>query len=82
MISVRIARAVARTRPAAVRLPLQRRGYADAVSDKIKLTLALPHQVLKIFHCVAGSSEVYVPSLKLTQRPVIVNLQIYGCVRP
>ena len=23
----------------------QRRGYADAVSDKIKLTLALPHQV-------------------------------------
>ncbi|KAI4148188.1 MAG: hypothetical protein LQ340_005199, partial [Diploschistes diacapsis] len=23
---------------------LQRRGYADAVSDKIKLTLALPHQ--------------------------------------
>lgn len=25
---------------------MQRRGYADAVSDKIKLTLALPHQVL------------------------------------
>ncbi|CAO1597952.1 delta subunit of the central stalk of mitochondrial F1F0 ATP synthase, atp16 [Xanthoria calcicola] len=29
---------------AALRRPLQRRGYADAVSDKIKLTLALPHQ--------------------------------------
>ena len=29
------------SRPAA----LQRRGYAEAVSDKIKLTLALPHQV-------------------------------------
>ena len=29
----------------ALRLPLQRRGYADAVTDKIKLTLALPHQV-------------------------------------
>ncbi|KAL8835248.1 MAG: hypothetical protein Q9205_002653 [Flavoplaca limonia] len=27
-----------------IRRPLQRRGYADAVSDKIKLTLALPHQ--------------------------------------
>lgn len=25
---------------------MQRRGFADAVSDKIKLTLALPHQVL------------------------------------
>ncbi|KAL8950760.1 MAG: hypothetical protein Q9222_003215 [Ikaeria aurantiellina] len=28
----------------AFRLPIQRRGYADAVSDKINLTLALPHQ--------------------------------------
>ncbi|KAL8746599.1 MAG: hypothetical protein Q9190_001407 [Brigantiaea leucoxantha] len=26
------------------RVPIQRRGYADAVSDKISLTLALPHQ--------------------------------------
>lgn len=47
MNSMRITRAAARIRPAAVRLPLQRRGYADAVADKIKLTLALPHQVLK-----------------------------------
>ncbi|MCJ1254682.1 delta subunit of the central stalk of mitochondrial F1F0 ATP synthase, atp16 [Lignoscripta atroalba] len=44
MSSIRIARAAVRARPTAVRLPLQRRGYADAVSDKIKLTLALPHQ--------------------------------------
>ncbi|MCJ1243100.1 delta subunit of the central stalk of mitochondrial F1F0 ATP synthase, atp16 [Trapelia coarctata] len=44
MNSLRIVRAAALVRPSAVRSPLQRRGYADAVSDKIKLTLALPHQ--------------------------------------
>ncbi|KAL9045076.1 MAG: hypothetical protein Q9214_001837 [Letrouitia sp. 1 TL-2023] len=33
-----------RSRPLGSRLPLQRRTYADAVSDKINLTLALPHQ--------------------------------------
>lgn len=46
MNALRIARAATRARPsAAIRMPLQRRGYADAVTDKIKLTLALPHQV-------------------------------------
>ena len=44
-MSLRIARALTRVRPSLFQLPLQRRGYADAVSDKIKLTLALPHQV-------------------------------------
>ncbi|KAL1971743.1 hypothetical protein VTN31DRAFT_1831 [Thermomyces dupontii] len=41
MSSLRIARAALRVRPAAMRI--QRRGYAD-VPDKIKLSLALPHQ--------------------------------------
>lgn len=45
MSSVRIARAALRARSVAVARPIQRRGYADAVSDKIKLSLALPHQV-------------------------------------
>lgn len=45
MNSLRIARATARFIPGATRLCLQNRGYADAVSDKIQLTLALPHQV-------------------------------------
>jgi len=45
MNSFRVARTALRACSAAVRTPLQRRGYADAVSDKIKLTLALPHQV-------------------------------------
>lgn len=44
-MSLRVARAATRICPSALRVPLQRRGYADAVSDKIKLTLALPHQV-------------------------------------
>ncbi|KAK4247725.1 putative atp synthase [Corynascus novoguineensis] len=44
MNSLRIARAALRARPAAIRAPLQRRGYAEAVSDKIKLSLSLPHQ--------------------------------------
>ena len=45
MNASRIIRVAASTRPSAARLPRLRRGYADAVSDKIKLTLALPHQV-------------------------------------
>jgi hypothetical protein len=45
MSSLRIARAALRARPAAIARPLQRRGYAEVASDKIKLSLALPHQV-------------------------------------
>ena len=45
MNAFKVARAAARVRPAAAWSKMQRRGYADAVSDKIKLTLALPHQV-------------------------------------
>ena len=46
MNSLRVARAATRIRAPPARLIPQRRGYAEAVSDKIKLTLALPHQVL------------------------------------
>lgn len=45
MSSLRFARAALRARPAAIRLPVGRRTYADAVADKIKLSLAMPHQV-------------------------------------
>lgn len=34
MNSLRIARAALRARPTAIRAPLQRRGYAEAVNDK------------------------------------------------
>ncbi|KAK0737025.1 ATP synthase [Apiosordaria backusii] len=46
MNSLRIARAAVRARPALLRAPIQRRGYAEAVSDKIKLSLSLPHQAI------------------------------------
>jgi hypothetical protein len=45
MNTFRIARAAVRARPAAIARPIQRRGYAEVASDKIKLSLALPHQV-------------------------------------
>ena len=45
MIAYRTARILASVRPMTFRAPLQRRGYAEAVPDKIKLSLALPHQV-------------------------------------
>jgi F-type H+-transporting ATPase subunit delta len=45
MSSLRFARAALRVRPTAIRVPAGRRTYADAVADKIKLSLAMPHQV-------------------------------------
>jgi F-type H+-transporting ATPase subunit delta len=39
MNSLRIARAALRARPAALRAPVQRRGYAEAVSDKVSFLL-------------------------------------------
>lgn len=45
MSALRLSRAALRVGSAAAFKPVQRRGYADAVSDKIKLSLALPHQV-------------------------------------
>ncbi|RVX67039.1 ATP synthase subunit delta, mitochondrial [Exophiala mesophila] len=44
MSALRLSRAALRTGSASFLKPVQRRGYADAVSDKIKLSLALPHQ--------------------------------------
>ncbi|KAI1393881.1 ATP synthase delta chain [Hypoxylon trugodes] len=47
MNTLRVARVALRARPATMRLPikpLQRRTYADAAPDKIKLSLSLPHQ--------------------------------------
>ncbi|KAI0155870.1 putative ATP synthase delta chain mitochondrial precursor [Pestalotiopsis sp. NC0098] len=46
MNSFRVASRALRARPTAFRVPLQRRTYADAAPDKIKLSLALPHQAI------------------------------------
>jgi hypothetical protein len=47
MSAFRIARSALKVRPSAFRAPssLLRRGYADVASDKIQLSLVLPHQV-------------------------------------
>ncbi|CAJ0553519.1 Ff.00g120310.m01.CDS01 [Fusarium sp. VM40] len=59
MNSLRFARAALRARPAAIRVPLQRRTYAEAVPDKIKLSLALPHQSIYKSHDVV---QVNIPA--------------------
>ncbi|KAK4995717.1 delta subunit of the central stalk of mitochondrial F1F0 ATP synthase, atp16 [Elasticomyces elasticus] len=44
MSSLRIARSALRVRPTTFRTSIARRGYADVAADKIRLSLALPHQ--------------------------------------
>ncbi|KAM0264780.1 hypothetical protein ACHAQJ_000605 [Trichoderma viride] len=44
MNSLRVARVALRARPTFMRAAIQRRGYAEAIPDKIKLSLALPHE--------------------------------------
>ena len=83
-MSSRVVRAFTRARPSTLRIPLQRRGYADPVSDKIKLTLALPHQVGASQRCTfyALYSRELVCFLDSWHPLVpIVNIQIYRCVR-
>ncbi|KAL1956863.1 hypothetical protein VTO42DRAFT_6711 [Malbranchea cinnamomea] len=46
MLSLRFARSALRARPAAFRVPVQRRTYAEAVSDKLRLSLALPNDTI------------------------------------
>lgn len=48
MFSVRFARSALRARPAAFRLPVQQRTYAQAVADKLRLSLVLPHEVCNL----------------------------------
>jgi hypothetical protein len=45
MSAFRLSRPLLRSRPLALRSLTQRRGYAEEISDKIKLSLSLPHQV-------------------------------------
>lgn len=80
MNSLRVARSALRARPTAFRAPLQQRGYADVASDKIRLSLALPHQVcLDYQHGRREYFEVYWETL-LTSPRCIGHLQEPGCV--
>ncbi|KAF2399532.1 epsilon subunit of F1F0-ATP synthase N-terminal domain-containing protein [Trichodelitschia bisporula] len=49
MSAIRIARSALKVRPTAFRAPaplMLRRGYADVASDKLQLSLSLPHQAI------------------------------------
>jgi F-type H+-transporting ATPase subunit delta len=82
MSAFRLSRVALKARPAALRSSVQRRGYAEAVSDKIKLSLALPHQV-RVLRSGVERPAKYLSSCHFTFADVFeapVNLQIYRCV--
>jgi len=82
MSSLRIARAALRARPVAIARPIQRRGYAEVANDKIKLSLALPHQVRNTSRR-GSESRKPVDGLGITEANYqsTVHLQVPGCVR-
>ena len=84
MNSLRFARAAVRIHPSFTRIPMQRRGYADAVSDKLKLTLTLPHQVLNPLDCPHGQNYQHSSLIGYYSciNGNLVDLQIPGCVCP
>ncbi|KAJ5224238.1 ATP synthase subunit delta [Penicillium citrinum] len=59
MNSFRFARSALRARPSMLGAPVQRRGYAEAVADKIKLSLTLPHQTI---YKSTGVTQVNIPA--------------------
>ncbi|KAJ5444474.1 ATP synthase subunit delta [Penicillium daleae] len=59
MNSFRFARSALRARPSLFSAPVQRRGYAEAVNDKIKLSLTLPHQTI---YRSTGVTQVNIPA--------------------
>lgn len=79
MSALRASRAALRAR-SAFKAPLQRRGYADAVSDKIKLSLSLPHSV-----CCAPvltlRCRIFAAATNVQANRFVVNLQVERCVR-
>jgi hypothetical protein len=77
MSSLRLSRAALRARPTSIFSPVQRRGYADAISDKIKLSLALPHQVC---HLLVMRRLLQLGTLRASRNPsagVLLTLFVY-----
>ncbi|KAK4114026.1 epsilon subunit of F1F0-ATP synthase N-terminal domain-containing protein [Canariomyces notabilis] len=92
MNSLRIARAALRARPATLCATVQRRGYAEAVSDKIKLSLSLPHQSIYRSHDAvqvnipAESGEMgvlanHVPSIEQLKPGVVEIMEENGSTK-
>lgn len=84
MSAIRLSRAALRARAAAAFKPVQRRGYADAVSDKIKLSLSLPHQVCyatnPLEHCGRNVKKWILVRIFADDLSLLGYLQIYRCV--
>lgn len=83
MSTLRIARGVFRLQPKSIRpTTILRRGYADAVSDKINLTLALPHQVRSLLRICydLDAIKAYSSFLNANGLHVLVYIQIPRCV--
>ncbi|KZZ97583.1 F1F0 ATP synthase delta chain mitochondrial precursor [Moelleriella libera RCEF 2490] len=89
MNSIRFARVALRARPMASRAAVQRRTYAEAVPDKIKLSLSLPHQSIYKSHDVvqvnipAESGEMgvlanHVPSIEQLKPGVVEIVEESG----
>lgn len=78
MNSLRIARSALRARPTAFATSIARRGYADVASDKIRLSLALPHQVRAV---VASEPKLLIADLR-TDDMYPVHVQVSRCVCP
>ena len=76
MNSVKVARAALRARPGALRVPVQKRGYADVAPDKIRLSLALPHQV-----CCVLAPGGWKRKENADASGIPGYLQVAGCVR-
>lgn len=83
MSSLRFARAALRVRPTAIRVPAGRRTYADAVADKIKLSLAMPHQVrslhfqfVELEFAFAGMIQLLISSFLMITEPFQVHRRV------
>ncbi|KAG7290562.1 hypothetical protein NEMBOFW57_000565 [Staphylotrichum longicolle] len=79
MNSLRIARAALRARPAALRVPIQRRGYAEAVSDK---SIYKSHDAVQV-NIPAESGEMgvlanHVPSIEQLKAGVVEIIEESG----
>ena len=73
MSSLRVARSVLRTRPTYLAPIVQRRGYADVASDKIQLSLTLPHQVCYIPSCQAIGDDQLTLQSQSTNQPMCMS---------
>jgi hypothetical protein len=78
MSALRASRAALRARTA-LKTPVQRRGYADAVADKIKLSLSLPHTV-RLSPGNTAKLHVLFYGRSVVADNSVVHLQVSGCV--